>query len=119
MTTCGLASKRHARTGIETPETNEAAANTGAIPQGCVVLPLELWRRVALYMSSRDLARGLNQVSKAFRPLGLDAICLCLTDGDECCHRLVTWQTRSLRTTLEVMEIWTDMAQAQPCSACV
>ena len=46
------------------------------------MLPLELWRRVALYMSSRDLARGLNQVSKAFRPLGSDAICLCLTDGE-------------------------------------
>ena len=59
-----------------------AAADVEAIPQAYVLLPMQLWRQVALHISSRDLARGLNQVSKAFRHLGADAICLRLVDGE-------------------------------------
>ena len=42
----------------------------------CVPLPMEVWRQVALHMSTRDLAKGLAQVCKAFRHLGTSAICL-------------------------------------------
>ena len=42
----------------------------------CALLPMEVWRQVALHMSTRELAKGLARVSKAFRRLDPDAICL-------------------------------------------
>ena len=46
-------------------------------------LPMEVWRQVALHMSTRDLAKGLAQVGKAFRHLGASAICLSSSKGKD------------------------------------
>ena len=46
-------------------------------------MPMEVWRQVAQHMSTRDLARGLSQVCKAFRLLGGPAICLSSDSGEK------------------------------------
>ena len=48
---------------------------------------------MALYMSSRDLARGLTRVCKAFRHLSGGAICL---ETHSCLVRFPSWQTASV-----------------------
>ena len=39
-------------------------------------LPAEVWRQVALHLSTRQLAQGLAQVCKAFRHLDPSALCV-------------------------------------------
>ena len=54
----------------------EAVARLSLDPLKCVPLPLEVWRQVALHMSTRELAKGLAQLCKAFRHLDPSALCL-------------------------------------------
>lgn len=41
-----------------------------------VSLPVEVWQKVASYMSTRDVAKGLTQTCKGLRNMSYDAICL-------------------------------------------
>ena len=48
-------------------------------------LPMEVWRQVALCMSTREMAKGLVQTCKALRHLSTSAICL--SSGSGMCYR--------------------------------
>lgn len=57
----------------------------------CVPLSMEVWRQVALHMSTRELARGLAQVCKAFRHLDPTALCLSSSKSENLlCHLFLT-----------------------------
>ena len=63
---------------------SEGAVGADASMSGAQ-LPMEVWRQVALRMSTHEMAKGLVQTCKSLRHLSTSAVCLSSGSGT-CCR---------------------------------